>query len=93
MLKWAMAIVKDKTNGDCRVWRARLNTSTVQSDCFTALQKDWFGFMYTASSQHGDLRLSGPPSGQGTSGGVQTYHRKVPADLREDSLATVPPTP
>ncbi|GFN75531.1 hypothetical protein PoB_000203700 [Plakobranchus ocellatus] len=41
--------------------------------------------------QRGDLRLSGPPSGQGA--GARTRDRKVPADFRADSLATVPPTP
>ncbi|GFO42323.1 hypothetical protein PoB_006882800 [Plakobranchus ocellatus] len=45
-----------------------------------------------ACPQQGDLRLSGPPSGQGTSGGAQTRNRRVPADLRADSLATVPLT-
>ncbi|GFN78949.1 hypothetical protein PoB_000545500 [Plakobranchus ocellatus] len=44
------------------------------------------------SPQQGDLRLSGPPSGQGAGGGARTRDRKVPADLRADSLATVPPT-
>ncbi|GFO01943.1 hypothetical protein PoB_002844800 [Plakobranchus ocellatus] len=41
--------------------------------------------------QQGDLRLSG----QGTGGGVGTRDRRlrVSADLRADSLATVPPTP
>ncbi|GFO34464.1 hypothetical protein PoB_006096900 [Plakobranchus ocellatus] len=43
--------------------------------------------------QQGDLRLSGPPSGQGAGGGARTRDRRVPADLRADSLATVPPTP
>ncbi|GFO28106.1 DC-STAMP domain-containing protein 1-like [Plakobranchus ocellatus] len=43
--------------------------------------------------QQGDLRLSGPPSGQGAGGGARTHDRRVPADLRADSLATVPPTP
>ncbi|GFO22263.1 hypothetical protein PoB_004876800 [Plakobranchus ocellatus] len=51
------------------------------------------GFLYIASPQQGDLRLSGPPSGQGAGGGARTRDRKVPADLRADSLATVPPTP
>ncbi|GFO15991.1 hypothetical protein PoB_004249600 [Plakobranchus ocellatus] len=50
-------------------------------------------FLYKASPQQGDLRLSGPPSGQGAGGGARTRDRKVPADLRADSLATVPPTP
>ncbi|GFO06094.1 hypothetical protein PoB_003259900 [Plakobranchus ocellatus] len=48
---------------------------------------------YIASPQQGDVRLSGPPSGQGAGGGARTYDRRVPADLREDSLAPVPPTP
>ncbi|GFN77371.1 hypothetical protein PoB_000387700 [Plakobranchus ocellatus] len=47
----------------------------------------------TASPQQGDLRLSGPPSGQDAGGGARTRDRRVPADLRADSLATVPPTP
>ncbi|GFO48967.1 hypothetical protein PoB_007547200 [Plakobranchus ocellatus] len=45
------------------------------------------------SPQQGDLRLSGPPSGQGDGGGARARDRKVPADFRADSLATVPPTP
>ncbi|GFN86294.1 hypothetical protein PoB_001280000 [Plakobranchus ocellatus] len=43
--------------------------------------------------QQGDLRLSGPPSGQGAGSGARTRDKRVPADLRADSLATVPPTP
>ncbi|GFO07423.1 hypothetical protein PoB_003392800 [Plakobranchus ocellatus] len=39
-----------------------------------------------------DLRLSGPPPGQGASSGARTCDRKVPANLSMDSLATVPPT-
>ncbi|GFO29141.1 hypothetical protein PoB_005564600 [Plakobranchus ocellatus] len=46
------------------------------------------GFLYIASPQQGDLRLSGPPSGQGAGGGARTRDRRVPADLRADSLAT-----
>ncbi|GFN84342.1 cytochrome p450 [Plakobranchus ocellatus] len=38
------------------------------------------------------LRLSGPPSGQGAGGGARTRDRRVHADLRADSLVTVPPT-
>ncbi|GFO08425.1 hypothetical protein PoB_003493000 [Plakobranchus ocellatus] len=45
------------------------------------------------SPQQGDLRLSGPPSGQGAGSGAQTRDRMVPADLRADSQATVLPTP
>ncbi|GFO42453.1 hypothetical protein PoB_006895800 [Plakobranchus ocellatus] len=50
-------------------------------------------FLYIASLQQGDLRLSGLPSGQGTSGGARIHDRRVPADLRADSLTAVPPTP
>ncbi|GFO33881.1 hypothetical protein PoB_006038600 [Plakobranchus ocellatus] len=46
-----------------------------------------------ASPQQDDLGLFGPPSGQGAGGGARTRDRKVPADLRADLLATVPPTP
>ncbi|GFN85922.1 hypothetical protein PoB_001242800 [Plakobranchus ocellatus] len=53
----------------------------------------WFGFLYIASAQQGDLRLSGPPSGQGAGGGTRTCNRRVTADLSADSLATVLPTP
>ncbi|GFO43284.1 hypothetical protein PoB_006978900 [Plakobranchus ocellatus] len=49
-------------------------------------------FLYIASPQQGDLRLSGPPSGQGAGGGARTRDRRVPADLRVDSPATVPST-
>ncbi|GFO41130.1 hypothetical protein PoB_006763500 [Plakobranchus ocellatus] len=37
--------------------------------------------------------LSGPPSGQGAGSGGRTRDRRVPADLRADSQATVLPTP
>ncbi|GFN75985.1 retinol dehydrogenase 16 [Plakobranchus ocellatus] len=42
------------------------------------------------ASPRGDLRLSGPPSGQGAGGGPRTCDRRVLADLRANSLATVP---
>ncbi|GFO21009.1 hypothetical protein PoB_004751400 [Plakobranchus ocellatus] len=45
------------------------------------------------SPQQGDLRLSGPSPGQGAGGGARTRDRRVPADLRADSLSTMPPTP
>ncbi|GFO13838.1 disintegrin and metalloproteinase domain-containing protein [Plakobranchus ocellatus] len=35
----------------------------------------------------GDLRLSSPPSGQGAGGGAQTRDRRIPADVRANSLA------
>ncbi|GFN76399.1 hypothetical protein PoB_000290500 [Plakobranchus ocellatus] len=64
---------------------------------YTVLQprsKNWqLSFLYIASPQQGDLRLSGPPSGQGAGSGARTRDRKVPADLRADSQATVLPTP
>ncbi|GFN76272.1 hypothetical protein PoB_000277800 [Plakobranchus ocellatus] len=50
-------------------------------------------FLYIASPQQGDLRLSGPPSGQGAGSGARTRDRRVPADLKADSQATVLPTP
>ncbi|GFO47609.1 hypothetical protein PoB_007411400 [Plakobranchus ocellatus] len=37
--------------------------------------------------------LSGPPSAQGAGVGARTRDIKIPADIRADSLATVPPTP
>ncbi|GFO29919.1 hypothetical protein PoB_005642400 [Plakobranchus ocellatus] len=37
-----------------------------------------------------DLRLSGPPSGQGVGGGARTHDRRVLANLRADSLSNVP---
>ncbi|GFN76908.1 hypothetical protein PoB_000341400 [Plakobranchus ocellatus] len=33
-----------------------------------------------------------PPSGQGASGGARARDKRVPADLKADSLATEPPT-
>ncbi|GFN74548.1 hypothetical protein PoB_000105400 [Plakobranchus ocellatus] len=50
-------------------------------------------FMCIASPQQGGLRLSDPPSRLGAGGKARTRDRTVPADLRADSLATVPPTP
>ncbi|GFO25098.1 hypothetical protein PoB_005160300 [Plakobranchus ocellatus] len=53
----------------------------------------WCTFVPVPVHNEGDLRLSGPPSGQGAGSGARTRDRRVPADLRADSLATVPPTP
>ncbi|GFO19808.1 hypothetical protein PoB_004631300 [Plakobranchus ocellatus] len=47
----------------------------------------------TASPQQGDLKLSGPPSGQGAGGGARTRDRRIPANPKADSLVTVPLTP
>ncbi|GFO06260.1 hypothetical protein PoB_003276500 [Plakobranchus ocellatus] len=64
-------------NKDIKIDKIRTTTKTEEVD----------------SPQLGDLRLSGPPSGQGAGGGARTRDRRVPADLRADSPATVPPTP
>ncbi|GFN94253.1 hypothetical protein PoB_002075900 [Plakobranchus ocellatus] len=53
----------------------------------------WVWVLYIASPRQGDLKLSSPPSGQDADGGARTRDRRVPADLRAGSLATVPPTP
>ncbi|GFO21315.1 hypothetical protein PoB_004782000 [Plakobranchus ocellatus] len=45
------------------------------------------------SQSTGDLRFLGPPSGQGAGRGARTRDRRLPADLRADSLTTVPPMP
>ncbi|GFO40486.1 hypothetical protein PoB_006699100 [Plakobranchus ocellatus] len=50
-------------------------------------------FLFIASPQQGDLKLSGPPSGHGAGSGARTRDRRVPADLRANSQATVLPTP
>ncbi|GFO50680.1 hypothetical protein PoB_007718500 [Plakobranchus ocellatus] len=50
-------------------------------------------FLYVASPQQGRLRLSSPKSGQGAGGEARTRDRKDPADIRADSLSTVPQTP
>ncbi|GFN79592.1 hypothetical protein PoB_000609800 [Plakobranchus ocellatus] len=53
--------------------------------------KSLVSFFYIACPQ-GVLRLSGPSSGQGAGGEARTRDRRVPADLRGDSLAIVLPT-
>ncbi|GFN75252.1 hypothetical protein PoB_000175800 [Plakobranchus ocellatus] len=55
------------------------------------MKKVWFLCM--VCPQQGDHRLSGPLSGQGVSGGAQSHGKRVPADLRTNSLFTVPPMP
>ncbi|GFO49377.1 hypothetical protein PoB_007588200 [Plakobranchus ocellatus] len=50
-------------------------------------------FLYMASTHHGDLRLSGSPSGQDADGEARTHDRRVSADFTANSLASVPPTP
>ncbi|GFN83427.1 hypothetical protein PoB_000993300 [Plakobranchus ocellatus] len=46
-----------------------------------------------ASPQQDDLRLSGPPSGQGAGGATRIRNRGVRADIRAGSLSTEPPIP
>ncbi|GFO43918.1 hypothetical protein PoB_007042300 [Plakobranchus ocellatus] len=65
--------------------------SNLRQEATCSYRTGWF--LYIASPQHGDLRLSSPPSGQGVSGGARIRDRRVPADLRADSQAAVPPTP
>ncbi|GFN73564.1 hypothetical protein PoB_000007000 [Plakobranchus ocellatus] len=60
---------------------------------FVPFKSQEFGFLYIASPQQDDLRLLGPPLDQGTGGGARTRDRRVVADLRMDSLTTVPLTP
>ncbi|GFO12395.1 hypothetical protein PoB_003890000 [Plakobranchus ocellatus] len=48
--------------------------------------------LYIASPQEGDFRLSGHPSDQGAGGRTRTRDRNIPAELRADSLDTVPLT-
>ncbi|GFN98046.1 hypothetical protein PoB_002455200 [Plakobranchus ocellatus] len=50
-----------------------------------------FGLLYIASPQQCDLRIPGAPLGQAAGGGARTHDRRVPADLRANSLSTVPP--
>ncbi|GFO00004.1 hypothetical protein PoB_002650900 [Plakobranchus ocellatus] len=64
-----------------------MDLMSMDLESFQALQIEIF------APQQGGLRLSGPPSGQGAGGGARTRDRRVSADLRADSLATVPPTP
>ncbi|GFO40708.1 hypothetical protein PoB_006721300, partial [Plakobranchus ocellatus] len=51
-------------------------------------RRPWFYSLSTTS----DLRLSGPSSCQCACDGARAHDRRVPADLRTDSLSTVPPT-
>ncbi|GFO17853.1 hypothetical protein PoB_004435800 [Plakobranchus ocellatus] len=49
--------------------------------------------LFIINPQQGDLRLLDSPSDQGAGGGARTRDGRVPAHLRANSLATVPPTP
>ncbi|GFO44485.1 E3 ubiquitin-protein ligase pdzrn3-like [Plakobranchus ocellatus] len=67
-------------------------TGTARSILKVQVSETW-RFYQRLSPQQGDLRLSGRPSGRSAGGGARTHDRRIPADLRADSLATVPPTP
>ncbi|GFO23846.1 hypothetical protein PoB_005035100 [Plakobranchus ocellatus] len=58
------------------------NKGDMCNHCFKFTTPQSLSFLYIASPQQGDLRLSGPPSGQGASSGARTRDRRVPADLR-----------
>ncbi|GFN92280.1 short transient receptor potential channel 6 [Plakobranchus ocellatus] len=60
---------------------------------FPSVTEIMMSLWIVAIPQQDDLRLSGLTSGQSAGGGARTRDRRVPADLRADSLATVPPTP
>ncbi|GFO11209.1 hypothetical protein PoB_003771400 [Plakobranchus ocellatus] len=81
---WYMDITED---GDlvCSTWGNKI--ARVQVDTGTV------AFDKSACPQHRDLRLKGPPSGQGASGGARTPNKRVSTDLRADSLSTALPTP
>ncbi|GFO09536.1 hypothetical protein PoB_003604100 [Plakobranchus ocellatus] len=59
----------------------------------TFLENGRWRSLYCSCPQEGDLRLLRPPSGQGAGDGARARDRRVPADLRADSLATVLPAP
>ncbi|GFN75740.1 retrovirus-related pol polyprotein line-1 [Plakobranchus ocellatus] len=59
----------------------------------TRLRDRYVKMVKAKVAQRGGLRPSGPPSGQGAGGGARIRDRRFPADLRVDSLATVPSRP
>ncbi|GFO31958.1 hypothetical protein PoB_005846300 [Plakobranchus ocellatus] len=68
---------------DKRVWADSLTTVPPTPGSGSASE--------CSSGTEGNLRLLGHPPGQGA--GTRTPDRRVPADLRADSLTTEPPTP
>ncbi|GFO42530.1 hypothetical protein PoB_006903500 [Plakobranchus ocellatus] len=52
-----------------------------------------FFVLYIVIPQQRDLKLSGLPPGQAADDEARARDRKVPASLRADSSASVPPTP
>ncbi|GFO48153.1 hypothetical protein PoB_007465800 [Plakobranchus ocellatus] len=65
-------------------------TVTVAPDV-SSLQGEQTDWSWNTCPNQRDVRLSGPPSGQGASGGDRTRDTRVAVDLRADSLATEPP--
>ncbi|GFN89461.1 hypothetical protein PoB_001596700 [Plakobranchus ocellatus] len=67
-------------------WMAR--TQACDRNVRLQCRADSLVFMPTASTMQNDKS-----QGRGADGGARTRDRRVPADLRADSQATVPPTP
>ncbi|GFO50692.1 hypothetical protein PoB_007719700 [Plakobranchus ocellatus] len=76
-----------------RGFNGTVDSDSAQRPGRTLLSRIRADSRFDASPQQGGLKLSGPPSGQSASGGARTRDRRVPADHRADSLATVPPAP
>ncbi|GFO20427.1 hypothetical protein PoB_004693200 [Plakobranchus ocellatus] len=74
------------TNVSSIQWNKKMSGYLIAS-----FRSGWF--LHIASPQQGDLRLLGPPSGQGAGGVALNSDRMVLADLRADSLTTEPRTP
>ncbi|GFO38660.1 hypothetical protein PoB_006516500 [Plakobranchus ocellatus] len=72
--------------------RDRKKTKTVPN-MMTEVNSQRLQVRGIGQSTTSDIRLSGPPSGQGAGGEARTRNRRVSVDLRGDSLATVPLTP
>ncbi|GFN86758.1 hypothetical protein PoB_001326400 [Plakobranchus ocellatus] len=96
-MAWKMIWGNDGTEWRGKRFGATVDQNVLENDmgqCWNrmAWKKIWAN-AGTECPQQGDLRLSGPPSGQGAGSGARTRDRRVPADLRADSQATVLPTP
>ncbi|GFO28418.1 hypothetical protein PoB_005492300 [Plakobranchus ocellatus] len=86
-MKSKISIVNDEKAGETECERKRFKKRGGRK------RGESGGIEKRTSSQQGDFRLSGPPSGQGAGGEARTRDRRVSADLREDLLSTLPPTP
>ncbi|GFO25289.1 fam-a protein [Plakobranchus ocellatus] len=91
--KHAMRCPEDKHAMRCPEDKLAMLRRTICTALSLILSYQAGWFLYKASPQQGDLKLSGPPSGQSAVGGARTRDKNVPAELWADSLATVPPTP